>query len=78
MNTAYRMNRDHVAMMNCPGEFTFMRQVEEQIFMRLGRRVLLDTVCIMDREKLHWMMKPENQPSDEQVSKALNDILRLD
>ena len=55
-----------------PGEWSFMRAVENVIEAKLGRKVLLDDISITDREKLWYLA---NHESNEYLSKTLNEIL---
>ncbi len=54
---------------------TFLRQVEDAIWARLGRRVLLDDLSATDLEKIWFQARDPRNASDRYLGKTLNEIL---
>ncbi len=61
-------------MITLKTDWMFMRSVEETIKTRLGRGVLLSNISPTELEQLGYMCK---EASDEQLGRALNEILHL-
>lgn len=56
-------------------EWTLIRETEERIKTRLGRAVLLDQLSVIELEQLSYLSK---EVTNEQLTLALNEILKLD
>ncbi len=56
---------------------TFLHQVEDAIWGRLGRKVLLDDLSAIELEKIWYLARDPKNASNKYLSKALNEILAV-